>query len=121
MKHSGERLMFNIRKQFDKKWVLVMDIWFALMVKYHKLIPGKGWRDLFKRHGFRVLLINGYWTSLLCPTCDLDHDNLKRVMNPPCYKEKKCPTVLCHSLPRCTNQECLRAVEMFKNTCELPS
>ncbi|KAJ2824768.1 hypothetical protein FBU31_003905, partial [Coemansia sp. 'formosensis'] len=55
---SEERLMFNIKKKFGNKRVLVMGNWFASKTKYHEPIRGKSWRDLFKRHGFRVFLID---------------------------------------------------------------
>ncbi|KAJ2823835.1 hypothetical protein GGI24_003573 [Coemansia furcata] len=115
---SEERLMHNIKNKFGDKRVLVMGNWSAPMTKFHEPIRGKSWRDLFKRHGFRVFLIDEFRTSLICPSCDADLEKFKRVKNPRPYMAKKYPTVLCNGLLRCTNQKCLQMDEKYKDTSE---
>ncbi|KAI9315756.1 hypothetical protein BX666DRAFT_1860365, partial [Dichotomocladium elegans] len=40
---------------------------------------GKDWREMFKRHAFRVYLIDEYSTSVTCPECSSRPDSFKRV------------------------------------------
>ncbi|KAJ2833342.1 hypothetical protein FBU31_001923 [Coemansia sp. 'formosensis'] len=115
-KQAEDRFMRNVKAKFVDKRVIGMGNWSASMAKYHEPIPGKSWRDLFKHHGFRVFLIDEFRTSLLCPSCDSDLEKFKNIDNPRRYKAKKRSKVLCHGLLRCTNQECLRAVEKYKDT-----
>ncbi|KAJ2240542.1 hypothetical protein GGI13_007636, partial [Coemansia sp. RSA 455] len=60
------RLARNMRAAFGKDAIIMVGNWSASMAKYHEPIRGKSWRDLFKRFGFLVYLINEFRTSCVC-------------------------------------------------------
>ncbi|KAJ1717987.1 hypothetical protein LPJ61_006976 [Coemansia biformis] len=101
---------------FGDDVVIIFGNWSAPMNKFHEPIRGVGWHDMLKRHGFKVLLIDEFRTSSLCPECGSKLEMFKRVPNPRPWQCKKRPEVLCHGLLQCTNKKCLQTNPKYVET-----
>ncbi|KAI9319078.1 hypothetical protein BX666DRAFT_1922952, partial [Dichotomocladium elegans] len=106
-KQADARLVRTLRRRFGKDTVLVMGNWSAPIARFHEPIRGNGWRDIFKRHGFKVYLIDECRTSVSCPECSNRLETFKRIPNPRPWQRIKRPEIKCHGLLRCTNLNCL--------------
>ncbi|KAJ2777290.1 hypothetical protein GGI18_004221, partial [Coemansia linderi] len=115
-REAGLQLVRTMIKKFGKDLVLVIGNWSASNVKYHEPIHGKKWRYVFQRQGFEVYLINEFRTSCICPVCDKRLENFLPVPNPRVCRRKRKPTVLCHGLLKCSNQDCLQSVEKYSGS-----
>ncbi|KAJ2019321.1 hypothetical protein IWW57_005120, partial [Coemansia sp. S610] len=115
-REAGLQLVRTMIKKFGKDLVLVIGNWSASNVKYHEPIHGKKWRYVFQRQGFEVYLINEFRTSCICPVCDGRLENFLPVPNPRVCRRKRKPTVLCHGLLKCSNQDCLQSVEKYSGS-----
>ncbi|KAJ2409245.1 hypothetical protein GGI10_004722, partial [Coemansia sp. RSA 2530] len=115
-REAGLQLVRRMIKKFGKDLVLVIGNWSASNVKYHEPIHGKKWRYVFQRQGFEVYLINEFRTSCICPVCDSRLENFLPVPNPRVCRRKRKPTVLCHGLLKCSNQDCLQSVEKYSGS-----
>ena len=108
---EDDRLANSIRAQFGQNCILVMGNWSATMAKFHQLIRGIGMRRALRKRGFRLLMIDEYNTSRHCPDCqEKTLENFRRVPNPRPWQRQDQPTVICHGLLRCTNQNCLQSM-----------
>nr|KAI9322101.1 hypothetical protein BX666DRAFT_2016927 [Dichotomocladium elegans] len=116
--HRKLRLSAYInQKQADARLdtVLVMGNWSAPIARFHEPIRGKGRRDIFKRHGFKVYLIDEYRTSVTCPECSNRLETFKRIPNPRPWQRIKRPGIKYHGLLRCTNLNCLKSMEFSRS------
>ncbi|KAJ2803502.1 hypothetical protein H4R20_002867, partial [Coemansia guatemalensis] len=118
-RQADDRLARNLHEKFGKDAVLVIGNWSANMARYHEPIRGKGWRDMLKRHGFTVYLLDEYRTSSICPVCESSLENFQWVCNPRPYQCNKSPSVKCHGLLRCQNENCLKSVAKYEETTRL--
>ncbi|KAI9311409.1 hypothetical protein BX666DRAFT_1063248 [Dichotomocladium elegans] len=114
-KQADARLVRTLRRRFGKDTVLVMGNWSAPITRFHEPIRGKGWRDIFKRHGFKVYLIDEYRTSVTCPECSDRLETFKRIPNPRPWQRIKRPEIKCHGLLRCTNLNCSKSMEFSRS------
>ncbi|KAJ2823975.1 hypothetical protein IWW50_003550 [Coemansia erecta] len=88
-----DRLARAIRQMFGMDPTIILGNWSAGMVRGHKLIPGKGLRQMLKRLGFRVYHIDEYKTSTWCPFCkDAELEKFLPVDNPHEHQRPKCDT-----------------------------
>ena len=58
---------------------------------------------MFRRAGYKVLLLNEHRTSSTCPHCHGDLETFKRRENPKPWKRNR---VIVHGLLRCQSEEC---------------
>ncbi|KAJ2793313.1 hypothetical protein H4R20_006575, partial [Coemansia guatemalensis] len=118
-RQADNRLARNLREKFSKDTVLVIGNWSASMARFHKPIRGKGWRDMLKRHGFTVYLLDEYRMSSICPVCESSLENFRWVRNLCPYQCNKSPSVKCHGLLCCNNENCLKSVAKYEETTRL--
>ncbi|KAI9317451.1 hypothetical protein BX666DRAFT_1937390, partial [Dichotomocladium elegans] len=114
-KQANARLVRTLRRRFGKDTVLVMGNWSAPIARFHEPIRGKGWRDIFKRHGFKVYLIDEYRISVTCPECSNRLETFKRIPNPRPWQRIKRPEIKYHGLLRCTKLNCLTSMEFSRS------
>ncbi|EIE85095.1 hypothetical protein RO3G_09805 [Rhizopus delemar RA 99-880] len=63
------------------------------------------------KEGFQMFLLDEFRISSLCPSCQNDKlETFKKVQNPRLYQREKHSIADRHSLLRCKNQQCLKAV-----------
>ncbi|KAJ2703737.1 hypothetical protein H4R19_005300, partial [Coemansia spiralis] len=108
-KQSDDRLVHNLRGKFGKNAVYVVGNWSAPMQRFHEPVRGKGMRQMMRKRGLTVYLIDEYKTSSYCPACRTSE--LKpcdvRHTNPRPHQRARMPTVKCHGLLKCNNETCL--------------
>jgi hypothetical protein len=75
-KQADKRLARNLRK-LDENAILVFGDWSAPNTKFHEPIQGVGMKRMLKKEGFKVLLINEFKTSNICPACNSHLEKLK--------------------------------------------
>ncbi|GAA5801827.1 hypothetical protein HPULCUR_007281 [Helicostylum pulchrum] len=102
MKQSEQRLAKNLRQKFGQVSVIIIDNWAAANVKYHEPAKGVGIRNMLRKEGFKVYLLDEFKTSSLCPSCKdgTTLEKFKEVKNPRPFRRTKNPTVICHGLLR---------------------
>lgn len=64
---------------------------------------GKGFRDMFRRAGHKVYLIDEYKTSKTCPLCHGNVETFKHRINPKPWKNN---IITVHGLLRCQSESC---------------
>jgi hypothetical protein len=67
---------------------------------------GKGFRDMFRRSGFKVYLLDEYKTSKTCPRCYGSVETFKKRINPKPWKDN---VITVHGLLRCKSETCQQA------------
>ena len=73
-------------------------------------MSGMGLVRKLRKVGFRVVLLDEYSTSTVCPDChERSIDVFKRVPKPRPYWRAARPYVTCHGLLRYTNRTCQQA------------
>ena len=80
-KQADKRLARNLRK-LDENAILVFGDWSAPNARFHEPIQGVGTKRMLKKEGFKVLLINEFKTSSICPNCNSYLEKFKKVVNP---------------------------------------
>ena len=65
---------------------------------------GVGFRKMFRKHGFEVLLVNEYKTSKTCPKCSGELSSFLKRNSPKPWKRETEVTV--HGLLRCQSENC---------------
>ncbi|KAI9260413.1 hypothetical protein EDC94DRAFT_649047 [Helicostylum pulchrum] len=83
-------------KKFGNDCILILGNWSAGHAKFQEPI-----------RGVQVYLLDEYKTSSICPSCDQRFETFKDCINLRPYQRSKNPTVKCHGLLRCKNQQCL--------------
>ena len=109
---SQQKLDSELINQFRKKFgppattVVFMGNWSeSRHRKFHEPVKGKGFRDLFRKAGYKVLLVKEHKTSKMCSECQVDGAicvSFRRVKNPRPKMRQRFPTVICHGLVKCT-------------------
>ncbi|KAJ3216404.1 hypothetical protein HK099_005892 [Clydaea vesicula] len=88
--------------------VLIGD-WSRTAMKYQVPTKGKGFREMFKKSGYQVCLVNEYLTSSICPGCKTR--SLEKFKEPPNPNPSKNGKVIeIHGLLRCKNENCEQMV-----------
>ena len=110
---SQQKLDSELINQFRKKFgppattVVFMGNWSESRHRsFHEPVKGKGFRDLFRKAGYQVLLVKEHKTSKMCSECQVDGAicvSFRRVKNPRPNMRQRFPTVKCHGLVKCTN------------------
>ncbi|KAI9270016.1 hypothetical protein EDC94DRAFT_334909 [Helicostylum pulchrum] len=110
MKQSEQRLAKKLRQKFGQDSVIIIGNWTAANMKYHEPTKGVGIRNMLRKEGFKVYLLDEFKTSSLCPSCKdgTTLEKFKEVKNPKPFRRTRNPTVTCHGLLRCTNENCLQ-------------
>jgi hypothetical protein len=106
---EDDRLLSDLRRSFGDNSVLIMGNWSSGNNAFHEPIRGIGMRRALRKRGMTVLMLDEFMTSRHCPHCF--QDSLKpflRVRNPRPWRREENPTVLCHGLLRCNNQNCMQ-------------
>ncbi|KAJ2709118.1 hypothetical protein H4R19_004411, partial [Coemansia spiralis] len=121
VKREDERLHRSVIDMFGRDAVFVFGDHSSPNMRFQEPVRGKYWRDLFRKWGFRVLLINEFCTSSFCPVCSLRVEKFRMARNPR-YRQslKRAKRArkqnrevsmpprerLCHGLLRCMNPDC---------------
>ncbi|KAI9265788.1 hypothetical protein EDC94DRAFT_634206 [Helicostylum pulchrum] len=110
MKQLEQRLAKKLRQKFGQDSVIIIGSRTAANVKYHEPAKGVGIRNMLRKEGFKVYLLDEFKSSSLCPSCKdgTTLEKFKEVKNPRPFRRTKNPTVICHGLLRCTNENCLQ-------------
>jgi hypothetical protein len=103
------RMINNFKKKFGppEKVIVCIGDWTQKMKKHHEPTKGKGFRETFRRAGYKVYLVDEYRTSKKCSNCEKTGDvegiceDVKRVVNPRPWRRAENPTVNCHGLRKC--------------------
>lgn len=67
---SNARLSNNIRRKFGEDPLLVIGDHSSPNMRFQQSIRGVGMLRMLKQHKFRILLVDEYKTSKICPGCD---------------------------------------------------
>ncbi|KAI9269577.1 hypothetical protein EDC94DRAFT_639311 [Helicostylum pulchrum] len=115
MKQSEQRLAKRLRQKFGQDSVIIIGNWTVENVNYREPTKGVGIRNMLRKEGFKVYLLNEFETSSLCPSCKdgTTLEKFKEVKNPRPFRRTRNPTVICHGLLRCTNENCLQDSKEF--------
>ncbi len=73
-------------------------------MKFKEPTKGKGFRKLFRKHGFEVFLVDEFKTSCMCYACadeDARCEKFLMVDNKSPRSKKERPQILCHGLLKC--------------------
>jgi len=113
---SRQKLDSELINEFSKKFgdpattVVFMGNWSeSRHRRFHEPVKGKGFRDLFRKAGYQVLLVKEHKTSKMCSECQVDDAtcaSFRRVKNPRPHMRQRFPEVICHGLVKCSR--CLR-------------
>ena len=101
-------LINEVRKKFGPPatTVVFMGDWSeSTHRRFHEPVKGKGFRQLFRKAGYQVLLVKEHKTSKMCSECQVDGAecfNFRRVKNPRPFMRQRFPEVICHGLVKCT-------------------
>ncbi|KAJ2386157.1 hypothetical protein GGI23_006557 [Coemansia sp. RSA 2559] len=104
---ADQHLVKSIIGGCNPKPAIIIGNWSVLMTWFHKLIHGIGMCRMLHRHKLKVVLIDEYCTSQMCPACDGKLKKFLQVPNLHPFQVKKRPEVWCHGLLRCTSKECI--------------
>ena len=100
---SESKMINNFKKKFGgpNKTIIAIGDWFQRpRIKYKEPTIGKGMRDIFRRNGYSVYLVDEYKTSCTCYQCEGYNKKFLRREDPRPKKEGK--KRLVHGLLRCT-------------------
>lgn len=116
---SESRMINNFKKIYGNPWevmICIGDYGQKEHMKYRPPSIGKGIRDIFRRHGYLIFLIDEFRTSMRCAVCHGENEQFEYHLN---KKKKPKPEdvelgyrrpfrerVLSRGLLRCTNVEC---------------
>lgn len=112
-RRSEDRMVNNFRRKFGgpDEVIVAFGDWSEGGGGHHMkhqppTVKGKRFRELLRRAGYLVYLIDEYHTSKICFGCQDPHcENapFRKVMNQRPHRRAKTPTVTCHGLVRCSN------------------
>ncbi|GAA5796416.1 hypothetical protein HPULCUR_001788 [Helicostylum pulchrum] len=102
MKQSEQRLAKKLRQKFGQDSVIIIGNWTAANMKHHEPTKGVGIRNMLRKEGFKVYLLDEFKTSSLCPSCKdgTTLEKFKEVKNPRPFRRTRNPIVICHGLLR---------------------
>ncbi|CAO3697037.1 unnamed protein product [Rhizopus stolonifer] len=101
-------LVKRLRSKFGHDPILIIGDWSAPNTKYQEPTRSKGLVSMLRKNGFKVYCIGEFRTSSFCPDCENPLEKFKLINNSRPYQREKMPNVLCHSLLRCKNTNCLK-------------
>ena len=119
LKRSEDNMVNRFKRKFGRqdKTIIVFGDAGANHIKYKAPVKNKGMRELFKKHGYKVYLIDEFKTSMLCCKCLQPLENaLKRPSPRPWRKEYGLVNV--HGLKRCKTKNCQTYVNRDKNASQ---
>lgn len=121
LKRSEQSMINRFQKMFGKpeETIIAIGDWKQKkQMKYKEPTKGKGIRDLFKKNGYSVYLIDEFRTSKKCSKCEIgDCEKFLKRENPKPYKNN---IRLVHGLIRCKNcsnlwnRDCNGAINIYK-------
>jgi hypothetical protein len=105
-KRSESKFMKAFTRTYGKDASVVIGDWdsHTSVIKGHVPTKGRGFRDLFRTHGFKVFLLDEYRTSKICPHCYEEVSTFKKRFSPRPWKKDSIITV--HGLLRCQSVNC---------------
>ncbi|KAJ2659329.1 hypothetical protein IWW48_003572 [Coemansia sp. RSA 1200] len=110
-KRMWSQLAKNLRCKFGMNPTLVLGDWSARNVRWHAPIPGVGMRRMLVKLGFRLLHIDEYLTSTMCPYCETGKlKKFLQVDNPRPHRRDAQPVIMSHAVLRCENVTCIGRV-----------
>ncbi|KAJ2617960.1 hypothetical protein EV177_000270 [Coemansia sp. RSA 1804] len=90
---------------------LVLGDWSARNACWHAPIPGVGMRRMLAKLGFRLLHIDEYLTSTMCPYYETGTlEKFLKVGNPRPHRRGVRPVIMSHAVLRCENVTCIGRV-----------
>ena len=98
---SEQRLIKNINEKFGspQNAIICIGDWEQYMqMKFKEPTKGKGFRDLFRKYGYSVYLVDEHKTSCKCSICEGNNENFRERINP---KPNKTNKSLVHGLLKC--------------------
>jgi transposase len=108
-RRSEDRMVNRFKAKFGcpEKVVLCWGDWSTRgHMRFHEPTPGIGLRNVFRRAGYEVLLVDEYRTSCCCYNCEGGTcEKFREVRNPRPWRRETRPKVLCHGLLRCKSCE----------------
>jgi hypothetical protein len=105
-KQSESKMIENFKKKFggpEDAFVSIGDWAQKSQMKFHAPTKGKGFRDVFRKAGYSVYLVNERYTSKRCSKCKhsgAECEKFRIIENPRPGKRPK-NSVLCNGLVRC--------------------
>ncbi|KAJ2692334.1 hypothetical protein GGH99_001798 [Coemansia sp. RSA 1285] len=88
--------------------MLVLGDLSARNVCWHAPIPGVGMRRMLVKLGFRLIYIDEYLISTMCPYCETDTlEKFLKVGNPRPHRRDVRPVTTSHTILRCENVTCI--------------
>ncbi|KAJ2664908.1 hypothetical protein IWW48_000522 [Coemansia sp. RSA 1200] len=110
-KRMWSQLAKNLRQKFGVNPTLVLGDWSATNVRWHAPIPDVGMRRMLVKLGFRLLHIDEYLTSTMCPYCETGKlKKFLQVGNPRPHRRDVQPVITSHAVLRCENVTCIGRV-----------
>ena len=113
---SEANMVNNFRRKFGEpnNTMIIFGDAGAEHIKYKAPVKHKGMRDIFRKAGFKVYLIDEFRTSKLCYKC---HCSLEDALKRPSPRPWRDRTLLVnvHGLRRCTTENCQTYVNRDKN------
>lgn len=122
-KRSEQRLINLFSAHYGKSNNVVLcfgDFEQKKHMKFKEPTMGKGMRQLFRRAGYRVLLVDEFRTSCRCHDCGGVCEKFIYAPNPRPWKREKKPIVKRHGILRCSscsrtwNRDCNGALNIMK-------
>lgn len=114
---SEAKMINNFKKKFgdgSKTIILMGDFQENNHMKYKEPTKGKGFRNLFKKAGYNVFLVDEYNTSKICHVNGNEMENFREIKNPRVFAKKK--TKLCHGLLRSKTVPNNKSIIMNRDT-----
>ncbi|KAJ2662894.1 hypothetical protein IWW48_001602, partial [Coemansia sp. RSA 1200] len=107
-KRMWPQLAKNLRQKFGVNPTLVLGDWSARNVRWHAPIPGVGMRCMLVKLGFRLLHIDEYLISTMCPYCEMKKlKKFLQVDNLQPHRRDVWPAITSHAVLRCENVTCI--------------
>ncbi|KAJ2494699.1 hypothetical protein GGI11_008738, partial [Coemansia sp. RSA 2049] len=101
----------EIRLKFGLNPTILLGNWSGNRLRGWAPTPGIGLRRMLIKHGFRVILVDEYLTSTMCPYCETGRlEKFLDVENPRLHRRDVQPAVTSHALLRCTSVNCIGRV-----------
>ncbi|KAJ2807008.1 hypothetical protein H4R20_001460 [Coemansia guatemalensis] len=100
-----------IRLTFGLNPTLLLGNWSARNMRGQAPTPGVGLRRMLLSFGFRVIHIDEYLTSTMCPYCGTGQlEKFLLAKNPRPRSREERPTITSHALLRCNSVQCIGRV-----------
>eukprot|EP01135_Chromosphaera_perkinsii_P010845 Nk52_evm2s2256 gene=Nk52_evmTU2s2256 len=107
---SEQRLIRNFEKKFGKPkdtFIVFGDWEQRKQMKFKEPTMGKGFRQIFKKAGYKVFLVDEHRTSKACLSCGNDCFTCLERLSPKPWKQRKGETIKVNGLLRCQICSCV--------------